>query len=127
MDRFDGTMSKVYPPSSRERLVVICKRFIAQELRKNGFEVGDEGVMLVEGPSEDRETYQRLKSGEIEYPTTAANLLARLVGVWAVKGRHREKPDQLVELLVAEYRTLQDLAPLGRLDGDRWVSPLVEK
>ena len=109
----------------RERLEVICKRFVAQALRKNGFELSDEGVMLVGGPSEDRETYQLLKNEAIEYPNVN-NTLRNLVGVWAVKGKHRDKPEQLVELLVGEYKTLTaDLVPLGRLDGGKWVSPLV--
>ena len=127
MDRFDGTMSKSYRPSPYANRTSQFRKMIAQQLYNHGVYLSDEGVVLDEEPVQQGEILDRLKRREIEYPGTPEALF-RLKCVWLVKGRHREKPQQLVELLIADFgesKPANRFIPLGRLDGDKWVSPLV--
>src|ERR1051326_4979688 len=102
MAQFDGTSSRTHPPSQTANRRWQFRRFIAQELRKSRVDLSDEGVEFDVEPVQQWKIFDQLKHGEIPYPRSEAEL-ARLESVWMVRGRHREKSEQLVELLIADY------------------------
>jgi hypothetical protein len=120
--QLDGTNSRRPEPSRMDRVIILCKRYIAEEFREHGHNVSEEGVELDGTPQEDFDTFDLLMDETLEH--RADQRLNRLLCVWSVKGKHRDVPNVRVELLIGEYKGFHDFARLGNREGLKWVSAI---
>src|SRR5258708_24736206 len=90
-------------PNKEDEVMKNGRETIAMLLSLRDEKIRPDLVVIDEGPRDEIEMCRDLKQGRIQHPRTTP-AADRLKHVWYIKGHHLQRPGNIVELLIGEYK-----------------------
>jgi hypothetical protein len=98
-----------------------CMETLAMILFVRDEKIRADLVVIDEGPKDEVEMCSDLKQGRIQHPRTSP-AADKLKHVWYIKGHHPQHPENIVELLIGDYKWNDYLTVAHSSNGSwKWV------